>query len=172
VVALGAAALMIGFPASASAQPGVTHEVGYVVECAGAADDYTASVTLYQNSQFPDEATVVIETSEGTLIGVTGAGPFLDEGTIDDVVVTLVDENTQEPAGSATVSGTYLVSGRPTRVHEVINEGEVIHISVGTNTPLTVDLTLEYADTTIALECQNAFAFDLMTMVRRIGSPG
>jgi hypothetical protein len=171
VVALGAAALM-AFPAPASAQPGVTHEEGYVVECSGAGDDFTASVTLYQNSQFPDEATVVIETADSTLIGVTDAGPFLTDGTIDDVVVTLVDENTQEPAGSATVSGTYTVSGQPTRVHEVINEGEAIHISVGTNTPLTVDLTLEYADTTIELECQNAFAFDLMTIERRIGSPG
>jgi hypothetical protein len=45
---------------------------------------------------------------------------------------------TQEPAGSATVSGAYTVSGEPTRVHEVINEGEEVVISVGTNTPLSV----------------------------------
>jgi hypothetical protein len=171
VVALGAAALM-AFPAAATAQPGVAHEEGYVVECSGAGDGYTASVTLYENSQFGNEATVVIETADSTLIGVTSDGPFLTDGTIDEVVLPLVDENSQEPAGSATVSGSYIVSGEPTRVHEVINEGEAIVVAVGTNTPLTVDLTLEYADTTIALDCGNAFAFDLMRIERRIGTPG
>ena len=85
--------------------------------------------------------------------------------------MTLVNEETQEPAGPATVSGAYTVSGEPTRVHEVINEGEEIVISVGTNTPLSVDLTLEYAEATIALECENAFAFDLLVVRNRIGKP-
>jgi hypothetical protein len=174
VVALGAAAL-VAFPAAASAQPGagVVHEEGYVVECSGAGGGVTASVTLYENSQFGDEATVVIETADSTLIGVTGDGPFLTDGTIDEVVVPLAEENNpDEPAGSATVSGSYTVSGEPTRVHDVINEGEAIVIAVGTNTPLAVDLTLEYADTTIALQCDSAFAFDLKTIQRRIGTPG
>ena|SRR5829696_8495144 len=172
VVVLGAAALM-AFPTAASAQPGVTHQEGYVVECSGTGDGYTATVSLYENSQFGDEATVVINTADSTLIGVTTDGPFLTDGTIDDVVVTLVDENTQEPDGTATVSGTYTVSGEPTQIRpEVINEGEAIAIAVGTHTPLTVDLTLEYAGTTIALDCDNAFAFDLITNQRRIGTPG
>src|SRR5829696_2630252 len=71
-IALGAAALM-AFPATASAQPRV-HEEGFVVECSGAGDGYTASVTLFQNSQFGNEATVVIETAEGTLLGVISDG--------------------------------------------------------------------------------------------------
>jgi hypothetical protein len=174
VVALGAAALM-AFPAAASAQPGtgVIYEEGYVVECSGAGDGYTASVTLYENSRFGDEASVVIETADGTLLGVTNDGPFLTDGTIDDVVVSLAPEgNPDEPVGSATVSGSYIISGEPTRVHQVENEGEAIVISVGTNTPLTVDLTLEYAGTTIALECDTAFAFDLQRIERRIGTPG
>ena len=170
-IALGAAAL-VAFPTSATAQPRV-HEEGFVVECSGAGDGYTASVTLFQNSQFGNEATVVIETSDSTLIGLTSDGPFLSDGTIDEVIVPLVEENSQEPADLATVSGSYTVSGEPTRIDpEVINEGEFIHIAVGTHTPLTVDLTLEYADATIALDCDNAFAFDLMTLERRIGTPG
>jgi len=161
-IALGAAAL-VAFPTSATAQPRV-HEEGFVVECSGAGDGYTASVTLFQNSQFGNEATVVIETAEGTLLGVISDGPFLTDGTIDEVVVPLREENSQEPAGSATVSGSYTVSEEPTRIDpEVINEGEFIHI---------VDLTLEYAGSTIALDCDNAFAFDLMTLERRIGTPG
>jgi hypothetical protein len=173
VVALGAAAL-ISLPASAIAQP--VDEAGYLAECSGAADGYTATVNLFQTSAVGGfvEASGFIETPDGSTLQVTGftdGDLIFDDGTID-IVLTLVDEETQEPAGSAPVSGTYTVSGSPTRVHEVINEGEQIVITVGTHTPLSVDLTLEYADTTIALECENAFAFDLMVIRNRIGTPG
>jgi hypothetical protein len=129
-------------------------------------------VTLYENSRFGDEASVVIETSDGTLLGVTNDGPFLTEGTIDHVVESVAPEGSPEdPAGSVAVSGSYIISGVPLQVHEVINEGEAIVISIGTNTPLSVDLTLEYAGTAIALECDVAFAFDLKRIERRIGTP-
>jgi hypothetical protein len=173
-VTLGAAAL-ISFPASAISQP--VDEVGYLAECSGEADGYAASVNLFQTSAQGGfvEASGFIETPDGSTLLVTGFTDgdliFDDDGTID-IVLTLVNEETQEPAGSAPVSGTYTVTGRPTRVHEVINEGEEIVISVGTHTPLSVDLTFEYANTTIALECENAFAFDLMVIRNRIGTPG
>ena len=175
VVVLSAAALM-AFPAAASAEPGTgaVNEQGYLVECIGAGDDYTASVSLYQNSLFGDEAAVFIETADSTLTGDTTDGPFLTDGTIDGVVVPLMDANTEESAGSATVTGgSYVVSDESTRFREVRNEGEVIVIVVGTQTPLTVEsLTLEYAGTTTALECDTAFAFDYIRIVRRIGTPG
>ena len=104
-----------------------------------------------------------------SVTGFTDGDLIFDDGAID-IVLTLVNEETKEPAGSATVSGAYTVSGRPTRVHEVINEGEVIVVSVGTHTPLSVDLTLEYADTTIPLECADAFAFDLRVIRQPIGT--
>jgi hypothetical protein len=172
VVALGAAAL-IAFPAAATAQP--VDEAGYLAECSGAGDGYTATVNLFQTSAQGGfvEASGFIETPDGSTPQVTGftdGDLIFDDGTID-IVLTLVDEETQEPAGSATVSGTYTVSGRPTRVHEVINEGEQIVVSVGTHTPLSVDLTLEYSDTTIPLECADAFAFDLRVIRQPIGSP-
>jgi hypothetical protein len=173
VVALGAAAL-IAFPASATAQP--VDEAGYLADlCSGEGDGYTATVNLFQTSAQGGfvEASGFIETPDGSTLQVTGftdGDLIFDDGTID-IVLTLVDEETQEPAGSATVSGTYTVSGRPTRVHEVINEGEQIVISVGTHTPLSVDLTLEYADTTIPLECADAFAFDLRVIRQQIGTP-
>jgi hypothetical protein len=173
-VAVGAAAL-IAFPTAATAQP--VDEVGYLAECSGEGDDYTASLNLFQTSAQGGfvEASGFIETPDGSTLQVTGFTDgdliFDDDGTID-IVLALVNEETQEPAGSATVSGTYTVSREPTRVHEVINEGEEIVISVGTHTPLSVDLILEYADTTIPLECENAFAFDLMVIRNRIGTPG
>jgi hypothetical protein len=149
--------------------------VGYLAECSGEADGYTASVNLFQTSAQGGfvEASGFIETPDGSTLQVTGftdGDLIFDDGAID-IVLTLVNEETQEPAGSATVSGAYTVSGEPTRVHEVISEGEEVVISVGTNTPLSVDLTLEYAEATIALECANAFAFDLLVVRNRIGTP-
>jgi hypothetical protein len=175
VVALGAAAL-IAFPASATAAKPVD-EVGNLADlCSGAGDGYTATVNLFQSSAAGGVvvAEAFIETPDGSTLQSTGFTDgdliFDDDGTID-VVITLVDEITQESAGSATVSGTYTVSGESTRVHEVINEGEVIVVSVGTHTPLSVELTLEYAEATIPLECENAFSFDLLVVRNRIGTP-
>lgn len=66
-------------------------------------------VNLFENSVFGDEASVNIETSAGIeLLGVTTAGPFFEDGAIN-VVLALVDVATDEPAGTATVSGTYTV---------------------------------------------------------------
>jgi hypothetical protein len=171
VVALGAAAL-IAFPASATAQP--VDEAGYLADlCSGAGDGYTATVNLFQTSAVGGfvEASGFIETPDGSTLQVTGftdGDLIFDDGTID-IVLTLVNAETQEPAGSATVGGTYTASGRPTRVHEVINEGEQIVVSVGTHTPLSMDLTLEYADTTIPLECADAFAFEHRVIPQPIG---
>jgi hypothetical protein len=173
VVAVGAAALIASPTTATAAKP--VDEVGNLADlCSGEGDGYTATVNLFQSSAAGGVvvADAFIETPDGsTLTGFTdGDLLFDDDGTID-VVITLVDEMTQESAGSATVSGTYTVSGRPTRVHEVINEGEEIVVVVGTNTPLSVDLTLEYADATIPLECADAFAFDLRVIRQPIGPP-
>jgi hypothetical protein len=174
VAALGATALM-AFPASAAAQPPFEEEVGFVVECFGEGEDYTASVTLFQTTAMeapaPASATVIIEQSDGTVLaGETTGEVLFDDGTID-VVVDLeeLDEENGAPAGSATVSGTYEVSGRPTRVHQAIRDEGFIVVVIGTNTPLTVDLTLQYAGDTIALDCPEAFAFDLRVLRQPIG---
>jgi hypothetical protein len=42
-------------------------------------------------------------------------------------------------------------------------------VVIGTNTPLNVDLTLQYAGDTIALDCPEAFAFDLRVLQQPIG---
>jgi hypothetical protein len=174
-VALGAGALM-AFPASATAQPPFEEEVGFVVECSGEGDGYTASVTLFQTTageaEAPASATVVIETSDGTVVaGETTGDVLFDNGTID-VVVDLVEFEPEEgtPAGSATVTGTYELSGNPTRVHQVIRDAGLVIVVIGTNTPLNVDLTLQYAGDTIALDCPEAFAFDLRVLQQPIGN--
>lgn len=174
VVALGAAALM-AFPATASGQPPFDEEVGFVVECFGDGEGYTATVTLFQTTAVqaptPASATVIIETSDGiVLAGETTGDVLFDNGTIDVVVdLTELEPEQGAPAGSATVSGTYELSGQATRVHQAFRDAGFIVVVLGTNTPLSVDLTLDYAGDTIALDCPEAFGFDLRVLQQPIG---
>ena len=54
----------------------------------------------------------------------------------------------------------------------MVNEGEQIIVSVGTRTPLSVDLTLEYAGTAIPLDCSTAFTCDVRVLRQAIGTEG
>jgi hypothetical protein len=83
----------------------------------------------------------------------------------------LINLETREPAGSALVSGTYELTGNaaPVRQPAIRDDGFII-VSTGTNTALSTDLTLQYADTTIPLTCDTAFAFDLTTRRQPIGN--
>ena len=173
--AAGAVAVVVavGLPGSASAAPEIVEEQGYVLECSGAADGYTASVSLYQNSILDAPVTsVTIETSAGTELGGEGtvAGDVFNDGTID-VDFALIDLETRLPAGTATVAGSYELSGSPTPVRQpAIRDDGYIIVSTGTNTALSADLTLQYGDTAIPLTCDTAFAFDLTTRRQPIGN--
>jgi len=94
-----------------------------------------------------------------------------DDGTVD-VPFELSDLETDPPvsAGSASLSGTYTLSGSPTRIHQTIRDDGYIVVITGTNTPLSTDFSLEYAGTTIPLACDPAFAFDLTTRRQPIGN--
>lgn len=173
-VAAGAVAVVtsVGFAGSASAAPEVTEQEGYVLECSGEGDGYTASVSLYQNSILDAPVTsVTIETDDGTELGGEGTttGDVFSDGSID-VEFALIDLDTRTPAGSATVAGTYTLTGSPTRVHEAIRDNGYIVVSTGTNTTLSTDLTLAFEGNTIALTCDPAFAFDLTNRQQPIGN--
>jgi FlaG/FlaF family flagellin (archaellin) len=158
-------------PGSASAAPEVTEQEGYALECTGEGGGYTASVSLYQNSILDAPVTSVTITTDGTELGGQGTttGDVFDDGTID-VEFALINLETRDPAGSATVTGTYEVTGSPTRVHEAIRDNGYIVVSTGTNTALSTDLELVFAGTTIALTCEPAFAFELTTRQQPIGN--
>jgi hypothetical protein len=173
-VAAGAVAVLASaaFPGSASAAPEVTEQQGYALECTGEGGGYTANVSLYQNSILDAPVTSATITTDGTELsgeGTTSGDVFNNDGTID-AEFALRNLETQQPAGSATVTGTYEVTGSPTPVHEAIRDNGYIVVTTGTNTALSTDLELVYAGTTIPLTCDTAFAFDLTNRQQLIGN--
>ena len=168
-----AAVGLMSMTTSAQAAPQVIAEQGFVADCTGAAGGYSAIVSLYQNSTVDVAPTAFIETADGRELAGEGtsAGDVFDDGTVD-VTFALTDNGAVPPvpAGSASLSGTYALSGSPTRVHQAIRDDGYIVVVTGTNTPLRTDFSLEYADTSIPLTCDTAFAFDLTTRRQPIGN--
>ncbi|SFK90878.1 hypothetical protein [Streptomyces pini] len=174
---LTAAGTLAAVPAAAQAAtpspeggPGAarTVEKGYAVNCSGRSGDVFVAVDLYQNSAYGTHTGVVVETPEGEYGGGYGPGDttlFSGGAITADIPVRRLDE-TGEPAGGATVTGTYTTAGEPTRVREVVEDppGHYV-ITRGTNTPLTASVTVEVLGRTVPLSCSTAFAFDL-TVVR------
>ncbi|MCI0686977.1 MAG: hypothetical protein L0Y54_07050 [Sporichthyaceae bacterium] len=170
VTALVAAGLL-AFPTAATGQPTVLEEVGFVAFCTGEAGGYTVTADLYQNSTVEVPPVVVVELADGTVLFGVGSteGDVFDNGSID-VDVDLVNQEDDSPAGPASVTGTYSLVGQPTRVHETLRDNGFIVVINGTNTQLDVDLSAQYAGTTIPLSCDPAFAFDLTTRRQPIGN--
>jgi hypothetical protein len=178
-VAASAMALVVSvsFPGSASAAPEITEEQGYVVECTGEGGGYTASVFLYENSTVsPVEPTLHIETADGTELG--GVAPATEDLFSDaniNVEFAVGETESGTDAGSATLTGTWSVTGNPTPVKEpAIRDQNYVVVSTGTHRALTTNFTLEYTvggdSTTIPLTCDPAFAFDLTTRRQLIGN--
>jgi hypothetical protein len=165
-----ASVAMLAFPLTAAAAPTVVEESGALAECAGSSDGTTAFVSLYENSAYPDLVAVGIETSDGELVGSAESEAGLTSGVVD-IGVDLVDAQTGTSAGTATLTGTATASGSSLRIHQpAIRDNGLIVVSSGTNTPLSVDLALEFEGTTVPLVCDAAFAFDLTTRKQPIAN--
>jgi hypothetical protein len=163
-----AVAVSVSFPGSASAAPPeIIEEQGYVVECTGEGGGYTANVFLFENSTVPpQEPTVLIETADGTQL--VGVGPATEDLFSDPSINV---EFAVEGGETATLTGTFSVTGSPTPVKEpAVRDENFVVLSTGSHRALTTDLTLEYNSTTIDLTCDPAFAFDLTTRRQAIGN--
>ncbi|MCZ2525028.1 hypothetical protein [Streptomyces sp. HB2AG] len=150
-----------------------TTEKGYVLFCTGRSGDVSVVLDLYQNSAFGTHASLSVETPDGEYGG--GYGPeetaVFDRGAVSASVPVRRLDGSGEPAGSATVAGTYEEAGRPERVREVIEDpaGRFV-ITRGTNTPLDATASVEVLGRTVPLTCPTAFAFDLTVL--RINTTG
>jgi len=144
-----------------------TVEKGYALNCSGRSGDVSVAVDLYQNSAFGSHTGVSVETPEGEYGG--GYGPedtvLFSDGAVTATVPLRKLDDTREPAGDAVVTGTYATAGRPTRVHEVIEDpaGHYV-VTRGTNTRLDASVTADVLGRTVPLSCSTAFAFDLTVL--------
>jgi hypothetical protein len=137
--------------ATSAASPVVEQETGIVLEGSGSAGDLTASVTVYENSLHGNSVQVMLGDD---LIGYyERTAAYLVGGHLEATV-----DVDGEPA---TLTGTIVPDGRPTRyVEPVQDSGEQI-VTRGTHTVLAGDLTLTYAGVTVPLGIDTAFRYDL-----------
>jgi hypothetical protein len=139
----------------ATAAPTVDRQIGTVLECTGDG----ASLTLYENSMYQNSLQVVLGDPEDDTFGyVEQTAPFVSDGTVD-VTVPVAERE-------VTLSGTVTPTGRPTKVVEPVQDNGEQIVTRGTHTQLQTALTLTDGETTTALTCAPAFAFDLQ--VRRV----
>ncbi|GGQ37171.1 hypothetical protein GCM10010266_70750 [Streptomyces griseomycini] len=167
---LGAAtAAVVALPAVATASPHdsetpvtVTREKGHVLACTGTASGVEVAVDLYDNDVFGTHAAVSVRTPDDEYArgGETGAGLF-HKGRIKREFV--LDSGTSGTAQTVVVSGSYVRSGPPKRVHEVYDEpfGQVV--TKGWNYPLKAGVTVRTMGRQVKLTCGEAFAYKLTT---------
>jgi hypothetical protein len=158
----------------------VTVERGHVLGCQGSSAGVEVVVELYENSEFGPHTNVFVQSPDGDYRGGYGPGetPIFTQGRI---AATIALEPMGEPDGGehaaaspepsaeAVVSGTYARSGRPARVHEVVEDDGQIIVSDGINTALRATATVAVLGRTVPLTCDPAFAFDLL--VRKYPMP-
>lgn len=142
------------------AAPTVEHQSGIIVEASGNSGSTTASVTVYENSQYGNSVQVVLGED---LIGYAEpATAVLVDGAVD--VTVEVDGRT------ATLTGTLAPAGRPEKTVEPTQDAGEQIVTRGTHTALAGELTLTYDGVTVPLHLDNAFAYDLE--VRRVALYG
>lgn len=173
---LAAAVLLVtgmpGTAAAAEARPGsapqVTIERGNALSCSGEAGGVAVSAELYENSAHGSHASIRVETAEGVWFG--GYGPehtgIFRQGRVAASVALTPREGGEAAAVDAAVTGTYARAGKPTRVHEVVEDAGKVIVTDGLNTRLTVHATATAFGQRVPLTCDTAFAFDLVVRTR------
>ncbi|MCF2529637.1 hypothetical protein [Yinghuangia soli] len=158
----------------------VTVERGHALGCQGSSAGVEVAVELYENSEFGTHASVFVQSPDGAYRGGYGPG---DTGIFRHgrIAAAVALEPMGEPGGAepgataaphsaeAVVTGTYVRSGRPTPVHEVIEDAGQTIVIDGLNTALRTAATVAVLGRTIPLTCDTAFAFDLL--VRKYPMP-
>ena len=143
-------ALMGG--AAVAQEPTTTHEHGIVLECTGTLGDREVWTSIYENNTVKNVVQVVV--------GDNGLGASRESSRAfkdgRDVRATL------KLAGKRVVlDGTAKVVGKKTAIHEEHDDAGQ-HITIdGTHRRIVSDLTMTWKQRTVALTCDNAFAYDL-----------
>lgn len=151
-LAVVATSSLIGLGSAAAVEPTTTHERGTVLECVGTWHGRQVYTLVYENSNAGNSVQVVIDDGE------YGAGRDTKRAFVDgrDVRATIKLDGDR-----AVVAGTARKVGKPTKVHEVIEDAGQTIESNGRHRRLAADLTLTWRGTTVPLDCAGSFAYQL-----------
>jgi hypothetical protein len=154
-LAVVATSSLVGLGAAAhAAEPTVTTEKGILLECSGTWRGNQVYTSLYENDTYGNTIQIVI--GDGDVAGGSRATKraFKDGREVRGVL--------QLKGKRAIIKGTARAVGKKTPVHEEHDDaGEHIVVD-GTHRRLANDLTLTWRKTTVSLDCDNAFVYDLV----------
>ncbi len=153
-LALAAAATVVaglGSPATA-AESTVTHERGVVIECGGTHAGKDVFVSVYENNTFANVFQVVV--------GDDGLGKSR-ESEKGFVTGGKVRAALRLDGRKALVTGTAKRVGKRVAVHEEHDDAGQHIVVDGFHRALRTDLTLQWKGRTVALDCDEAFFYDL-----------
>ncbi len=128
---------------------------GVVMSCFGEADGLAAFVELYQNSRYPNSVAITLNEDPETSASRQPQNKVLQDGVVR-TGVTIDGER-------ARVRGTATRVGKRIPVHFEIDDAGYHIEDDGHHRRLQHDLVLIYSGTTVPLDCQDAFFFDLTT---------
>ena len=150
-LAVVATTALMGGTATAQ-EPTTTRERGIVIECTGTLGAREVWTSIYENNTVKNVVQVVV--------GDDGLGSSRESAQAfkvgRDVRATL-----RLSGKRVVIDGTARVVGKKTAVHEEHDDAGQHIIVDGTHRRLANDLTLTWKGTTVPLDCENAFVYDL-----------
>ena len=153
-LAVAATSSLIGLGTAAYAgEPTTTNEKGILLECSGTWRGEDVYASVYENNTYGNTVQIVIADGD-----VAGGGRETMKAFKDGRDVRAV---MKLKGKRAVIEGTARAVGKKTTVHEEYDDaGQQITID-GTHRRLANDLTLSWKGTTVPLDCDNAFVYDL-----------
>ena len=153
-LAVVATSSLIGSGAAAYAgEPATTTETGILLECSGTWKGEDVYASLYENNTYGNTIQIVI--GDGDIAGGSRetTKDFKDGRQVRGVL--------KLNGKRAVIEGTARPVGKKILVHEEHDDAGQ-HITVdGTHRRLANDLELTWKGTTVPLDCENAFVYDL-----------
>ena len=153
-LAVATTSSLIGWGTAAYAgEPTITHEKGILLECSGTWRGHDVYTSLYENNTYGNTIQIVIADGDvaGGLRETTKA--FKDGRDVRGVL--------KLKGKKAVIDGTARAVGKKTPVHEEHDDAGQHIIVDGTHRQLANNLTLTWKGTTVPLDCENAFVYDL-----------
>jgi len=153
-LAVAATSSLIGLGTAAYAgEPTTTNEKGILLECSGTWKGEDVYASVYENNLYGNTVQIVI--ADGDVAGgIRETTKAFKDGRDVRAVMKLKGKR-------AVVEGTARAVGKKTPVHEEHDDAGQ-HITIdGTHRRLANDLTLTWKGTTVPLDCDNAFVYDL-----------
>ena len=149
---LATAATLTSTPATtanAATAPTTTVEKGVVIECTGHLDGQDVYVSLYENNRYSN----VVQVNVGEVGSSREVRDIVRAGRVRAAL--------RIDGSIARVAGSVSVTGRPTRVHEELDDAGQHIVSDGTHRALSTRLRVSFRGERSRLTCDNAFRYRL-----------